>query len=353
MKAKQRSITISIIVTMVVGAAAAFPVAANAAPAVSSDGVTVSGTARLSPEVARTVRGVGAEAQRKALTAYWTPSRMRSAHADTELPSQRAAAMVPLAGPSAGAATTPQGAAEEIAAYAPAVAPKAVVSGGMTRADRPGYPIGHPTARTNGKAFFTAFGLNFACSAAIVNTEGKSEVWTAGHCVTAGGSFVSNWIFVPNYDNGAAPFGVWPAFALYTTAAFAANNGDGANDVGGAVLFRNNGLRIADYLGAQGIAWNQPASGNFVVSFAYTDECCLFREQGFTSDAGGGSIYMPNSLPYGTPAGGPWLIGFNGSFGIINGQNQSKFVGLPQFWLSPYYGIQVASVYNAVRGIST
>src|SRR5256885_21258 len=39
-----------------------------------------------------------------------------------------------------------------------------------------------PTAYTNGKVFFNMNGGSYQCSAAIVNTEGKDTVWTAGHC---------------------------------------------------------------------------------------------------------------------------------------------------------------------------
>ena len=73
-----------------------------------------------------------------------------------------------------------------------------------------------PTAYTNGKVFFNMGGGSFACSAAIVNTEGRDTVWTAGHCVHggSGGQWATNWQFVPAYDDdlaNPAPYGTWTA----------------------------------------------------------------------------------------------------------------------------------------------
>jgi V8-like Glu-specific endopeptidase len=74
--------------------------------------------------------------------------------------------------------------------------------------------------RTVGKLFFTIPGQgNFFCSGAAI---GRRLVATAGQCVHrgSGGSngFYSNFLFVPAFRDGVAPFGSWPwAYAVAPT----------------------------------------------------------------------------------------------------------------------------------------
>jgi hypothetical protein len=119
---------------------------------------------------------------------------------------------------------------------------------------------------------------------------------------------------------------------------------------------RNAGWRITDYLGGQGIAWNQ-GIGYYMYAFGYPqgapfDGCCLVAENGYTYDGGGGTIYMVNYMTGGS-SGGAWLNWFDGNWGYINGHNDFKYTALPQYMYSPYYGNQVASLYESVRYIST
>ncbi len=336
-------------------------VAGTAAAAPAKSDVAVSGATALSPDVAATAQGSGVDAQQKALASYWTPERMKSAKPDSELPSARAQAAT--AKPSATEQAKPGGAAGKVEAAKPVAEPKADVKAGagakpdvQTQAYYPNYPVGHAVARTYGKVFFTSAGLNYVCSATIVNSEGKSIVWTAGHCNTSGQAWHYNWTFVPNYVNGSAPYGYWYAYQLWSTNAWFYNNNDWANDVGSAVLYRNNGWRITDYLGGQGITWNQAVS-YFAYAFGYPqgppfNGCCLVGEYGQTYNGGGGTIYMVNYMTGGS-SGGAWLYGFDGNWGYINGHNDFKYNAYPQYMYSPYYGNQVAGLYGSVRYLST
>jgi hypothetical protein len=355
LKFTQRLVAITVATTASVAmAATGLASTAQAAPAGAGDAV-VSSTAKLSPEVARTVHGTGLKAQQDALAAYWNADRMKAAKPDAEMPSMKAAATTAPKALKSARAVTPQGSPERVAGAAPKADPKAAAGPGVTPQYYPSYPVGHPAARTNGKVFFTSFGVNYVCSGAIVNSEGKSEVWTAGHCVSDGAAWNYNWVFVPNYDNGSAPYGYWYSAQLWTTTAWFNNNGDFANDVGASVMYRNAGWRIADYLGGQGIAWNYPV-GQYVYAFGYPQAapfngCCLYTEQGYTYNGGGNTIYMVNYMTGGS-SGGPWLGWFNGNWGYINGHNDFKYNVWPQYMFSPYYGNQVASLYNTVRNIS-
>jgi len=126
-------------------------------------------------------------------------------------------------------------------------------------------------SRSHGKVFFTAApgGVteDFVCSATTVNSRNRNVVWTAGHCVfdSESAAFVSNWIFVPAYKDGVAPFGEWPARRLATTPGWQ----DSANlryDLGAAVVAKNTaGQRLQAVVGARGIGFDQPRDQLFSI----------------------------------------------------------------------------------------
>jgi hypothetical protein len=60
----------------------------------------------------------------------------------------------------------------------------------------------------SGKLFFNIGTSTFVCSASLIS---RGVVVTAAHCVADFGQqqFYSGWQFVPGYQNGSAPFGVW------------------------------------------------------------------------------------------------------------------------------------------------
>jgi hypothetical protein len=344
------------VLTFVNAPIAAASTAASTAHA-SSGPAVISGPARLTPAVTAMVKGTGLAAREKALAHYWTPARMKAAKPDWQMHGLGA-----LAGakPGTGGTTKVSGPATRIAGTTSATTPKPADRAGARRLKPqsfyPNYPVGSPVARTAGKVFFTSFGVNYVCSGTIVNTEGKSTVWTAGHCVSDGGAWNYNWVFVPNYASGWAPYGVWSSYQLWTTTAWFNNNNDFANDVGASIMYRNGGRRITDYLGGQGITWNYPI-GYYVYAFGYPQAypfngCCLVEAPGYTYNGGGGTIYMLNDMTGGSSGGG-WLTSFNGNWGYINGHNDFKYTAYPQYMFSPYYGNQVGSLYNAVRYIST
>ena len=116
-------------------------------------------------------------------------------------------------------------------------------------------PLPYPTA--HGKVFFTENGVNYVCSGTALASTNESVVWTAGHCVNDGpGDFVTNFLFVPVYRDGAAPYGRFAASRLLTTSGWQ-NSGDFGVDVGAAVVGANeNGLSLNDAVGGRSIVFN-------------------------------------------------------------------------------------------------
>ncbi|MEK9659585.1 MAG: hypothetical protein VW450_06560, partial [Chloroflexota bacterium] len=81
------------------------------------------------------------------------------------------------------------------------------------------------------------------------DTNGRALIVTAGHCVfdEGGTGFVTNWVYIPDYDNGGScskgtgPYGMWAASALLTTTAWTGRDFD--HDYAFAVVTENQGVR--------------------------------------------------------------------------------------------------------------
>lgn len=325
----------------------------TSAPAPSSRAATVTHRNTLTPAVKKLMKGTGVAAERKAVSAYWTADRMKAAK-----PLDGATALKRVGtSPRANKTSLPSALKGPAVSIEPARSAKALKVGQSVpamarRTSYPNLPYWYPAARTNGKVFFTRAGLNYVCSATIVNSEGKSLVWTAGHCVVDGKVWDSNFTFVPSYNNGSRPYGTWYSRQLTTTSGWFYNR-DFSQDVGAATMYRNGfGYRITDYLGAQGITWNQSANYDTCAfgypqaspyNGAYLTEAC-----GSTYNPGNGTIYMYSGMTGGS-SGGAWYRNFDGSWGQVNGHNDFIYTSSPSWMYSPYYGNQVASLYNAVR----
>jgi V8-like Glu-specific endopeptidase len=196
-----------------------------------------------------------------------------------------------------------------------------------------------------------------------VNSENKSIVWTAGHCVHdgSGGQFVRNWIFVPAYSssfNGQEPFGRWTAKELWTTTEWA-NNGNFRQDLGAVVLNRLNNQLIVDRIGGQGIAFNLARNQNFS-SFGYPAASPFngfdqFRcnsprlADDFPAGVGPATIKIDCNMTGGSSGGG-WLINIaSNGLGYVNGLNSYRYSTTPNNLFGPYFGNEALSLYNAVR----
>jgi len=195
-----------------------------------------------------------------------------------------------------------------------------------------------------GKVFFTLAGANYVCSGNAVASTNGSTVATAGHCVNEGpGAYATNFIFVPAYDNGAAPYGKWTANALYAPTQWV-SNGDMTYDTGFAVMDPDsNGDRLTDVVGGSGTAFNQ-ARGLTYTSYGYP-AAAPFNGETLKSCTGTASD-DPNNPQFGTQgipcdmtggsSGGPWFIGI-GSDGLQNSINSYGYNGSSVMY-GPYWG---------------
>jgi len=334
---------------------------------------SASGTSQLTAAAKAAGRAkYGADATyEESLRAYWTPSRMAAAMPAEESPSLAQAAKrfetqqqsLQTRGKKP---ATNDGPVRSVGAGSSKVFKTGSSPAGspVDAAINPDAPYYTPTAYTAGKVFFTSGGASYVCSGTIINSEGKDSVWTAGHCVHGGrgGTWHSNWSFVPAYDDDLAnprPYGTWTAAYLSARTAWI-NDSDFSQDFGVATMNTNfGGWHIVDYFGGQGLTVNRGKTV-YENAFGYPAETPfdggnLYRCDGTTSPewdvwfVWSQTVKIPCDMTRGSSGGG-WLYGYDGSWGQLNGVvSRIDRIAGPTISLSPYFDDDAWSLYNYTR----
>jgi hypothetical protein len=281
---------------------------------VAAPGATASGTARThgpTPHAAATT-----PAEQQAVLSYWTTARMKSA-----IPREKTyVANQGLAG-------------------------KGKPGGGTSGAQA----VQVPASPLFGKVFFTEKGLNYVCSGTVTQSSSGSLVTTAGHCVNEGpGAYVTNFAFVPKYENGARPYGTFTAASLLTTDQWR-TSGDFDHDIGFAVMNPLAGRTLAATVGGSyPIAFNL-GYGRTFDAYGYPqaspyDGQTLWRCSGPTTMDTRGSTdnRLPCSMTGGSSGGG-WITG-----GQLNSLNSFGYRGEKDVMYGPYFGTVEQSLYTQV-----
>lgn len=208
-------------------------------------------------------------ADQQAALAYWTPERMRQVGADSNVPGEQIAK--------------------------PVAVPKGV-----------------------GRFFFTEVpGQDSWCTATAVPSSNRDTLITAAHCVHPGFTRndveikVTNVVFVPGYDRGQAPHGVFAARAFLAPE----EHGLTPNDVAMVVLNTRQGKHIADVAGTQKIAFGTRPAGNASI-LGYPGSTLAYGEflmrcdvpVTFTQSSIGDYWNSPCDMAGGS-SGGPWIAG--------------------------------------------
>ncbi len=154
---------------------------------------------------------------------------------------------------------------------------------------------------------------------------------------------------MPAYDDdlaNPAPYGTWTAAQLWSRTAWI-NNSDFAEDMGVAIMNTRNGWHIVDYFGGHGFRVNI-GKNVWEDTFGYPAEWPfdggnLFRCWGTSSPEWqvlwitSETIKIPCDMTRGE-SGGPWLHGYDGNWGYLNGINSriDRIAG-PTVTFSPYF----------------
>lgn len=276
-------------------------------------------------------------AQQQAARAYWTPDRMREATPlDLHLTPDAAKSIEPA--PRGKTATVVPGAA-------PASFPQA---GGP-------WTGGGAVVRTSGRVFFTFQGRTASCSGNAVTSQNASTVITAGHCVKYQGSWHTNWVFVPGYDNGDAPYGQWTATRTLTTPQWEASE-DINHDVGAAVVAPLNGRTLTSVVGAQGIqfngGYNKPMYAfGFPAASPYDGSKLIHCSGNSSKDFLFSQDHSLGCNMTGGSSGGPWFTGFDEATGtgLQVSVNSFGYTFLPNRMFGPYFGDVARALYDRAQ----
>ena len=273
---------------------------------------------------------------------YWTPERMKNAKSGDIL-AIKALDRGRLLNLGKAPVTEAPGALKSVEGQQASTDSKAI----NLKANQSETPVKHI-----GKIFFTLGGSNYVCSGNSVTAANKSTVSTAGHCVNEGpGAYATNFVFVPAYLNGSAPYGKWTARALYSPTQWA-SNGNMQYDTAFAVMNTLNGQRLADVVGSSGVQFNA-ARGLSYKSFGYP-AAPPFNGESLKSCSGTATNdpYNPQFATQGIPcnmtggsSGGPWFIG-NSSGGYQNSINSYGYGSNSNTMYGPYWGSVIQSTYT-------
>ncbi|WP_271395355.1 trypsin-like serine peptidase [Neomicrococcus lactis] len=208
-----------------------------------------------------------------------------------------------------------------------------------------------------GKVFFTLGGANYVCSGNSVTSSNGSTVSTAGHCINEGpGAFATNFVFVPAYKNGAAPYGKWTARTLVAPTQWS-SQGDMQYDTGFAVVNPLSGKTLSQAVGASGVQFNA-SRGQTYKSFGYPaarpfNGETLYSCTGKASNDPYNPAFNSQGIPCnmtGGSSGGPWFLGTSSS-GYQNSVNSYGYGSKSTVMYGPYWGSVIQSAYQdaAVR----
>jgi hypothetical protein len=283
--------------------------------------------------------------------AYWTRARMQAAQPAALL--TRTAAGTPSARPDRRAS----------AAAARGVRRRTAIA-------TPVHKVRRPPTRTHGKVFFAADGNRYECSGTAVRAASRSLVLTAGHCayLTAAilpGNQIHDWIFVPAYAGGRAPFGKWPATTLAAPAGWVNSNptiglggevtgGDSRVDLGGATVARTPGGRtLQARVGGTRVGFNRPRKHRYT-AFGYPAEGGFSGLREFSC----GSRYRGADHAFGNPppirircdmtagaSGGGWID----PRGRLVSVTSYSYSNDSQSLYGPYFGDALRAFYGSVN----
>ena len=191
------------------------------------------------------------------------------------------------------------------------------------------------------------------CTASVVDSPAGDLVITAAHCVSGVSGTID---FVPGYDNGSTPYGVWTVTKVYVDQAWRSSASQDDDFAFLRVSDPRASTPVEDETGAEKLATGTPAGHQMVQAIGYPNgtnqpvTCQNWLREPMESqlefDCGG--------YPNGT-SGGPFLSQVNPStgqgflIGIIGGYEQGG--NTPQVSYSSVLGANAAALYQtAVAG---
>lgn len=237
-----------------------------------------------------------------------------------------------------------------------------------------------------GKVFFSIGRNNYVCSGSVLEDglgNSRAVVVTAGHCVIDRSKFVTNFMFVPNYDedilDGSIPdsnkyyaknlvvkqefarqrqFNVtaiqhdW-AFAIIPTGSFTKNKKLFTNPLteldstAGAFAYSEAGFSVA---GITSTAFGYPQA------LPYNGRELKYARGSIFPDPNGYGTWGMNSTLTGGASGGPWLSSLNTDdfrSGSVSSVNSYKYTNDPSTMYGPLFNTKTTQTLNAAINVSS
>jgi V8-like Glu-specific endopeptidase len=271
---------------------------------------------------------------------FWTAERMRNA---TPLD------LLPLTRDGLKTLGTPKRGGKETAIPPTAVSPTAFPQAGGP------WTGGGAVVKTSGRVFFNFQGRTASCSGNSVTSQNGSTVITAGHCVKYQGNWHTNWVFVPAYSNGQAPYGQWSATKTFSTDQWVASE-DINYDVGAAVVAPLGGKKLAETVGAQGLSFNGGYNKamyafGFPAASPYDGTKLIYCSGNSSKDFLFSKDHSLGCNMTGGSSGGPWFTSFSEATGtgLQASVNSFGYTFLPNRMFGPYFGNEAKAVYDKAQ----
>ncbi len=205
---------------------------------------------------------------------------------------------------------------------------KATGEGDVPPAEKISQPYEGKAPAGVGRLFVsTSTGADLSCSATVVPSATKDVALTAGHCVNGGLDRrdnpirIVNVVFVPGYDHGTAPHGVFAARAFAWPDTYSGPT-SGKDDYAVVAFDPVGGRHVEDVAGAQDISFDEVASpaGSTTLGYPVSE---LNRGEALVSCTRPASLVVNSVMSAwrtgcdlaGGSSGGPWLRGFDPATG--------------------------------------
>ncbi|MET9227865.1 hypothetical protein [Lentzea sp. NPDC003310] len=204
---------------------------------------------------------------------------------------------------------------------------KAVGDGDLPPAEQISKPYDGPAPGVGRLFLSTSLGQDQSCTATVVPSATKDVVLTAGHCVNGGFDRWDNPIrilhvvFVPGYDRGERPHGVFAARAFAWSDTYRGPS-SGEDDDAVVALDPVDGRHVEDVAGSQDVSFDEVGSPVDATTLGYPVSA-LARGEELLSCARPATLETNSVMSAwetdcdlaGGSSGGPWLRGFDPATG--------------------------------------
>jgi V8-like Glu-specific endopeptidase len=164
------------------------------------------------------------------------------------------------------------------------------------------------------------------CTASVVNSPAGDVIVTAAHCVAGYSRSSPDIAFVPGYDDGAAPAGVWPVTHILVDAKWAANaNPD--DDFAFLTVAQSGHTSLQSVTGADSLSFSDPPTGIVrVIGYPDAQNGPIVCQNLTTMFSATQTQFNCDGFTVGT-SGSPLVVGAGGSgqgtlVGVIGGYEQ-------------------------------